>query len=676
MKANAPEMADGRDRFEEVGTIGDLSDGQLLDRFIAARDEAAFETLIERHGAMVWGVCRRVLGRHHDAEDAFQATFLVLATKAAAVVPRTMLPNWLYGVAYQTAARARAAAAKRQQREKHVAVVPEPEPKTPRQLDERLGLLDRELQALPDKYRAPIVLCELEALTHQEAALRLDCPVGTLSARLSRGRALLAKRLGRRGAVLSASGLGLLLAQDAVAGAMRASVASSTAKAATLFVRGVPLVSGAASVDAMTLAQGVINTMWLVKLKTVGTIVASLVLLGAATTLLLAQSSARSARPAEPQARAKPAGAETPPNLGQTPPDRAPFAAKPASPSADKQVALQAPPAQADAAPAKPAALPANAARIWNAALSPDGRRVAAGAEKVGGRPSQLIVWELESRRELVRVSEPRASRSVAFSPDGQWIATGGFGRVARCFDARTGQTKKQYAGHMAGINAVAFSPDGQTLATGSWDKTVRLWNVATGKGLLTLKGHTDRVFGVAFSPDGKTVASCGVDQTARVWNTASGEERLVLTGHTDAVECVTYSPDGKTIVTAGWDATLRLWDASTGRQLAELEGPSQQIGVGFSPDGKMLASLSDPVDDSQGTLSSMLIFWDVAERKQLAMIPAHSARSYSVLFTPDGKKVITSSLDRTIKVWDVATRRNTATFTSVPSDGDKAPVP
>src|SRR5579863_3552511 len=124
------------DHLHQAG--GGLTDGQLLARFAATRDEASFAALVRRHGPMVLGVCRRVLGRHHDAEDAFQATFLVLATKASSVVPRAMLPNWLYGVAYQTAIRAKAAAAKRQQREKHVAVVAEPEAKMPQQPDERL----------------------------------------------------------------------------------------------------------------------------------------------------------------------------------------------------------------------------------------------------------------------------------------------------------------------------------------------------------------------------------------------------------------------------------------------------------------------------------------------------------------------------------------------------------
>src|SRR5687768_6135116 len=129
-----------------------LTDGQLLGRFVERRDEAAFAALVRRHGPMVWGVCRRVLG-HQDAEDAFQAAFLVLARKAPSVLPRDMVANWLYGVARQTALKARARAARRRGREKQVAEMPESAMPDRDRSDERLALLDQELSRLPDKYR-------------------------------------------------------------------------------------------------------------------------------------------------------------------------------------------------------------------------------------------------------------------------------------------------------------------------------------------------------------------------------------------------------------------------------------------------------------------------------------------------------------------------------------------
>ena len=137
-----------------VGALGGFSDGQLLDRFVERREGAVFEAIVRRHGPMVWGVCRRVLRDHHDAEDAFQATFLVLARKAASIMPREKLGNWLYGVAYQTAMKARAMRAKRRGREGQVPEMPEPEAACPTSLrDDLTELLDQELSRLPEKYR-------------------------------------------------------------------------------------------------------------------------------------------------------------------------------------------------------------------------------------------------------------------------------------------------------------------------------------------------------------------------------------------------------------------------------------------------------------------------------------------------------------------------------------------
>jgi RNA polymerase sigma-70 factor (ECF subfamily) len=252
----------------EVGTVGALSDGQLLDRFVARREEAVFEAFIHRHGPMVWGVCRRVLRDHHDAEDAFQATFLVLARKAASVNPREKVGNWLYGVAYQAAMKARATRAKRRARERQVSEMPEPGAVREEQPDDLLPQLDRELSRLPDKYRVPIVLCDLQEKTHQEAASQLGWPIGTVSGRLSRARAMLAQRLARRGLVLSGGSLGVLLAQDAASASVPTKLIGPTAQAANLFAAGRAVTAVVPAVVA-ALTGKVLNTMLLSKLKIV-----------------------------------------------------------------------------------------------------------------------------------------------------------------------------------------------------------------------------------------------------------------------------------------------------------------------------------------------------------------------------------------------------------------------
>src|SRR5947208_2527963 len=158
-----------------------VGDAYLLDCFISRRDEAAFEAIVRRHGPMVMGVCRRVLRDQHDAEDAFQATFLVLARKAAAIVARELLAGWLYGVAFNTSLKARAAAARRRGRERPVTELPDPPAPPESPWHDLWPVLDQELSSLPEWYRVPIVLCDLEGKTRKEAARQLGWPEGTLS---------------------------------------------------------------------------------------------------------------------------------------------------------------------------------------------------------------------------------------------------------------------------------------------------------------------------------------------------------------------------------------------------------------------------------------------------------------------------------------------------------------
>jgi RNA polymerase sigma factor (sigma-70 family) len=183
----------------------ELSDEALLAAFVSKRDEAAFEALLRRHGPMVLSVCQRVLRHAQDAEDAFQATFLVLIRKANALRSRGLLANWLYGVAYRTALKARGLSQKRRARELTLQsrVVAESAGQEP---TEALAALDRELTGLPAKYRVPVVLCELQGRSRKEVAQQLDLPEGTLSSRLATARKLLARRLTKRGLALTALG--------------------------------------------------------------------------------------------------------------------------------------------------------------------------------------------------------------------------------------------------------------------------------------------------------------------------------------------------------------------------------------------------------------------------------------------------------------------------------------
>ncbi|HEY7425226.1 MAG TPA: RNA polymerase sigma factor [Gemmataceae bacterium] len=236
----------------------DLTDGQLLARFVAARDEASFAALMRRHGPMVLGVCRRLLRHVQDAEDCFQATFLVLARKASAV-QRESLGSWLYTVAYRTSLEARAVNARRRIRERQVKDMPHPEV-MPSEAQDWRPWLDLELNRLPEKYRAVIVMCDLEGRSRKEAARLLGLAEGTVSSRLARGRCRLAKRLTRHGLALSGGALAAALTTGAATAHVPAALVLATAKAAAG-----PLTAVSTSVGILT--KGVLKAMFLAKLK-------------------------------------------------------------------------------------------------------------------------------------------------------------------------------------------------------------------------------------------------------------------------------------------------------------------------------------------------------------------------------------------------------------------------
>ncbi len=254
-----------------LGDGAGQTDGQLLEDYISRHDRAALEALVWRHGPMVWGVCRRVLNNHHDAEDAFQATFLVLIRRAASIASRELLANWLYGVAHQTALKARQTAGKRRTRERQVKEMPETAMVEQAPRHDLQPLLDQELSRLPDRYRIPIVLCDLEGKTRKEAARQLGVPEGTVAGRLTRARAMLAKRLARHGLALGCGTLAAVLSQKAASASVPSSVMSSTIKAVTLVAAG-QAGAGVISAPVGALAEGVMKAMLLMKLKAAGAV--------------------------------------------------------------------------------------------------------------------------------------------------------------------------------------------------------------------------------------------------------------------------------------------------------------------------------------------------------------------------------------------------------------------
>jgi RNA polymerase sigma factor (sigma-70 family) len=283
----------------------EIPDAELLERFVRRCEDPAFEALVKRHGPMVLGVCRRVLHHRDDAEDACQATFLVLARRAASIGKRASVGSWLYKVAYHMAVRARKQAAVRRMRECTAPARTAADPLAEVTGRELLTLLDEELQSLPERYRGPLIHCYLEGQTRDEAARQLGCSESTVNRRLDQGKEQLRKRLARRGLSLSAALMTLVLTQNATSGALAASLLAATIKAGlAAATRGV--IGSLVSPRVAALANGALRATRLAKLK-----IATALLLATSLTIFTASAMARhvlsdpaAVRPTENQAKA------------------------------------------------------------------------------------------------------------------------------------------------------------------------------------------------------------------------------------------------------------------------------------------------------------------------------------------------------------------------------------
>jgi RNA polymerase sigma factor (sigma-70 family) len=526
-----------------------LTDGQLLEDFISRRQEAAVAALVRRHGPMVWGVCRRVLRNHHDAEDAFQATFLVLLRKAASVVPRAMVANWLYGVAYQTALKARATLAKRRVRERQATEMPEPARERDRWHDLQ-PLLDRELSRLPDKYRVPIVLCDLEGKTRKEAARQLGCPEGTVAGRLARARVMLAKRLARHGFAITGGSLAAALSQNVASAGVPTSVVSNTIKAAALYAAGQAAATGVISTQVAALIQGVLTTMFLTKLKaaTAALIIAGLFISGV---LVAALSAAPQPAPAQ----------------------------QPAGEKKDKPADEEAPAKTPDRLKLR-ATLEGHGAGVYALTFSPDDELLASGSDD-----GSIKIWNTTTGKEVKTLAAHQEVVSLVFSPDGKSLASTSHSfkvpnqtepTAVRLWDVATWEEKVKLRDNEGTFRRPTFSPDGKVLAASvGWkdepEDQVKLWDTQTGKELGTIKeeqGHLIRR--LVFSPDSKTLVlgihSRAGDDPIRLWSWAEQKANgsLKMDG-----ECrdIRFARDGKTLVTMNEHGEVTFWDYETWRE-------------------------------------------------------------------------------------------------------------
>lgn len=280
---------------------------------------------------------------------------------------------------------------------------------------------------------------------------------------------------------------------------------------------------------------------------------------------------------------------------------------------------------------------------LFSGAFSPNNRLLATGVD------SDISLWQIGDARQLMRLSGHSSwVQSIAFSPDGQLLASGSNDQTIRLWDVQTGQCLKTLSGHSSWVQSIAFSPDGQLLASGSNDQTIRLWNAQTGQCCQVLQGHQGRLLSVVFCLDYSTLISSSEDGTVRLWNVQTGRCLRSFNIQVNWSLALAITPDGQTFVTGNDGNAVTFWDVQTGERLHTLPDYNSQVwSVSFSPDGRTLATASE--DQS-------VKLWDVATGTCLKSLPDHRHRVWLVLFSPDGQTLVSASEDQTIRLWEVAT--------------------
>jgi RNA polymerase sigma factor (sigma-70 family) len=598
-----------------------LPDEELLARFAEGHDPEALAALVRRHGPLVRRVARTLLGGAPEADDVFQATFLVLSRKAGSLRRRDALAGWLYGVAYRLALKARTATARRHAHESRAPVRRPPDPLEEITLREAQAALAEELQRLADRDRAPLLLCYWEGTTQEEAAQRLGWSLSTLKRRLERARTLLRHRLTRRGLTLAAVLPATLLPADA-APAATAQLADTTWRAALEFAAGEH--APVASARAVALAAGTLRAMAAVRI----TLAAGLLLLvGVTAGLTLGR-----------HPEAAPADGPEPVVAAQLPAvDRPPRTDRQGDPLPEGAVARL------------------GTIRLRHGALvpsivfAPDGKSLA--STSLDGFVS---VWETATGKRLVQIpSRPEApggldvAQGLVYAPDGKALAATRMNSPPCLWDAASGQVLREFGDEQNRAQWIALSPDGSLVAYDAGrarvatDPVVWLAETATGKVVGQVDPGDGRVSQFSFAGGGKTLAGIG-DGTIYLWDVPSGKERHRFPGSLYA-----FTADGRTLAYLGKDRAIHLADPVSGKEQRTFGTLTENVTrLLFAPGGATLAAVGP----------TFLGLWDVATGRSNGTQTVPGGRRTELrtaLFTPDGAICVSGYGDGSIRSWD-----------------------
>jgi RNA polymerase sigma factor (sigma-70 family) len=667
-------------RLATSTAVVEPTDRELLRRFTRDGDEQAFAALVHRHGPMVWSACRRTLSCTSDAEDVVQATFLLLARKAATLRDHDAVGSWLFGVAYRLSLRARSEAAVRAAREAQASPRMSHDPIAEISLRETQQLFDEALVRLPEKCRAVVQLCSLEGLTQDEAARRLGCSLSTLKRRLEEGRARLRKQLSRRGLTLSSALLAARVTPSAgasvpaglTATVLRAAAGGPVAaRVARLASQGAPFLAGklwGAAALVLALVAAIAGTAVLAPLRVTG--------------VPAKEASATASTPPapadeKPRARVDlfddplPDGAVA--RIGTTRFRHGDFIPSLAFTADGKRVlsygldslyvwdtATGRELRRISAEPGK---------RFHWAGFSPDGKLAATTQFDIDGfvNPGPITLWDLTTGTKVGALGKAIYS-PVCFSPDGRLLAVSSYEQVVEIWDVHARKKLASWRAHECRNNApsLAFTGDGKVLMTAGRDKTVCFWEAETGKKIRRIQGVVNTHDSLALPADGKRIVSVEHKQSPpnviggetplsriRILDAANGKvlrqfqtpERKLPFGQVNAVRHVFLSPDGKTVAGVAAEGAVYLWDMDTGKELTRIKAFAPST-LAFMPDGKTMAV---------ATWGHVVHLYDIATGRELPRGWGLRLPARSIGMTPDGRTLATAN-NESIQLWDCAT--------------------